>query len=843
MASTTSAANSARRETLPNREELLARAGKWAHTLLGGPITYYPVRHHSPACAMHLARWIDKIRPDAIILEGPQSLNKWIPSLLSNECIGPVAILTTYRETDSPAARRHSAFYPLCDYSPEWVAIRHGSASGARIRFADLEFADAVRVRQAGLDEDESPQTMLGVLLADESQLRYSQFIARLVRRLGCRDFNELWDHLFEACADRMTTEAFVGALATYCDLARASHDPGCLQADATLAREAVMVDVIRSEYERLKRPQRSGSLLVVTGGFHTVALPDAVAGRGNPHQAQLDALDPALTGSWLIRYSYDQLDALAGYRSGMPSPGFYDALWQAEPSPAGRRHAVARLISTIARETRGKPIPHEASVTDSIAAVQMLDRLVDLRGHDTPTRSDLLDAITSCMRKDSWAGSDLLASIVNRILAGDRIGTVPPAAGRPPIVADFQSQAAAYRLPVDTIEPRGVTLELYRKPLHRPVSFLLHQLQLLDVPYASFVDGPDFIHGHRLGKLREEWTAAWTPGTEARLAELASLGDSLAAAAAQRVMQLVEQFEETGAVRSAAAAVDLLIRTCRCGLHAYAGRFVRVVQAHIAEDASFASVASGLSRLALLRSAREPLEAARLDGMEEVIAQCYQRASQLVDSLAAVPDDQLDGSLDGLLAIRELLASQSIAADDDEDVAGTEPLLLDPDLFLDALQRLIRDTGTPPRSEIAGAAAGLLHGSGRIDESRVCDVVGRYLDAAVEDVGGACGVVRGLMMTAREAFWRMDNLLLGIDALFQQWEENRFNNALPHLRLAFSQLSPKEIDMVAERVASLHHVDEIGPLVHPDVTEEELQWAVRAAELMNRSLAEDGLK
>ena len=832
---------------LPNREDLLARAHAWEEKLLGGPITFFPVRHHSLACAKHLARWIEAVRPEAIIVEGPRSLDKWITPLASDDCVGPVAILTTYRESDAPMAPRHSAYFPLCDYSPEWVALRQGAAIGARVRFADLEFEDKVRIRlEMGGDQD-APRTMLGVLLADESHLRHSRFIAELTRRMGCRDFDELWDHLFESRADHLTAGRLVGLLATYCDLSRASYDAEYLKSDGTLAREAVMVEVIREEYKRLNAPQRKGSLLVVAGGFHTVALADAVKTKGNSHKAKLPKLDPKLVGSWLIRYSYDQLDALSGYRSGMPSPGFYDALWRAEQEGASKRAAVARLVSTIARQTRGKPIPHEASVTDSIAAVQMLDRLADLRGHHTPTRSDVLDAIASCMRKESLAGADPLTAIVNRTLAGDRIGSVPASAGQPPIIDDFQRMATRYRLPADTIEPRGVTLELYRKPQHRPVSFLLHQLALLDVSYASFVDGPDFINGHHLGKLREQWQAAWNPCTEARLAELASLGDTVDGAAATRMMQLVEALEEEGAARSADAAVDLLIRACRCGLHAHAWQLVRIVEDHIAEDGVFASLARGLSRLILLLSAREPLEARRLTQLPDVITLCYQRATHVIDTLAAAPDDQLDASLDGLLSMRELLSGdqESEGGNDeggnDESTTENSPPL-DKELFVAALKRLISDTGTPPRSEIAGAAAGLLHGLGEIDQQHVCSVVRRYLDAAVEDIGGACGVVRGLMMAARETFRRSDELLLSIDGLFQQWEEARFVNALPHLRLAFSQLSPKEVDSVATRVAALHKVEDIGPLVNPDITEDDMRAAVQATELMNRSLAEDGL-
>lgn len=832
MATTASA-----KEVVADHQALLVRARAWEQRLLGGPITYYPVRHHSPACARMLANWIRETRPESIVIEGPCSLDKWIPALASDDCVGPIAMLTTYQEALGPAALRHSAFYPLCDYSPEWVAIREGIALGARVRFADQEFADRIRLQRATHQDDETPRTMLGVLLGDESQLRYSQFIQRLTRRLGCRDFDELWDHLFESRVHQMPPGEFVGLLATYCDLSRASHHPEALTADATLAREAEMVEVIRAERKKLKQPQRQGALLVVTGGFHSVALPDAVAAKGNPHLATLDALEPALTGSWLIRYSYPQLDALAGYRSGMPSPGFYDALWQAEQQSVPLRSAVARLISSIARETRGKPLPHESSVSDSIAAMQMADQLADLRGHGDPTRADLLDAIASCMRKESAGANDLLSQIVHRVLAGERVGKVPASVGTSPIVGNFQRLAESYRLPIDTVEPRGVTLELYRKPAHRPISFFLHQLQLLEVPYASFVDGPDFVHGHRLSKLHEEWRASWNPSVEARLAELALLSDTVAGAAAQKLLQWIAALEEEGASRSAAAAVELLIRTCRCGLHDHVERIVRAVQSQVAEDASFASVAGALSRLSLLQSAREPLEASRLERLADVIEQCFRRACYLVASLAEVPDDQLEPSLDGLLALHELLNAQAV-----ESEVADAASLLDISLFQDALDRLIGDRGKPPRSEISGAAAGLLHAAGKLDDAQVCELVNRYLDAAIDDVGSACGVVRGLMMTAREAFWRMDELLLAIDSLFRDWEEHRFNNALPHMRLAFSQLSPKEIDNVAQRVAHLHQVDELGPMVHPDVTEDEMQLAVQVAELMNRSLREDGL-
>ena len=673
------------------------------------------------------------------------------------------------------------------------------------------------------------------MVLSNESNIRHSEFIQRLVRRLGCRDFDELWDHLFECNVDQDSTAGFVGRLATYCDLSRASYSTDALVADATLAREAIMVKVIRAEYSRLKKPRRIGSVLVVTGGFHTVVLPAAVARRGNPRLTKLQPTPESLLTSWLIRYSFDQLDSLAGYQSGMPNPGFYDAIWNAHNSVASMRHAIAGLISKIARRTRGQSIAHEASVTDSIAALQMMDQLALLRGHATPTRSDLIDAVFGCMRKENQIGSDLLNGIVDRILAGDRVGAVPASAQRPPIIDDFHRAAAKTRLPFNTSESRNVRLELYRRPAHRQISFLLHQLKSLEVPYATMVDGPDFVHGDRLSRLHEEWHVQWSPMTEAQLAESAFWGDTVATAVSHRIAHRMQQLRDEGQAKSADLAVDLLIQTCRCGLHDYAQEIVRLVSQEVAGDASFVSVSSAVLRLALLSDALEPLEANRLTELDDVCRQCYQRATHLIDTLSHVPDDQLDASLNGILGLREILMAQ----------IGTEEIdasPLDPELFFEALERLLA-AKSPPRSEVAGATAGVLYAAGRMDQDSVCDCVRQYLSASVEDINDACGIIRGLMLTAREVFWRMDHLLKAIDQLFRNWDQDRFYQALPNLRLAFSHLAPKEIDHVAESVAQLHDVSELGDLVHPEISEAEMRLAIKADSIMLRSLEQDGLQ
>jgi hypothetical protein len=850
-----------------SREELLSRSKLWATRLLHGPITFFPVRHHSPACATHLAAWIERVRPRSVIIEGATSFNRWLPALVDEQCRPPVAILTTYRDSADEEAR-HSAFYPLCEYSPEWIAIRHGTAIGAKVLFADAEFAEKIQLRDKETGEDPKPSSF-DVSLVDESQWRHSQFIEALVRRMGCRDFDELWDHLFESRATMDDTSNFVGRLATYCDLSRRDY-AGRLERDGTLAREAIMVNTIQAEWQRLNQPSERGSILVVTGGFHTVALAEQIekfmSSGDTAKKGKISAINRSQnkreaseregvekgSKSWLVRYSYAQLDALNGYQSGMPSPGFYDALWRASKVETKltngkavetrrqsldhcdrvrelKRRTIAGMISQIARSTRGGSLPHEASVTDTIAAVTMLDQLAELRGHEVPTRTDMLDAITNSMRKESLTGRDELDQIIQRLLTGDSIGDVPRSAQQPPIVEEFRAQCERYRLPLNLIEPRLVTLEIYRKPAHRETSFFLQRLLFLGVPFAQWIDGPDFTNGYHLSKLSEEWQVVWSPSTEARLIQMSTYGDTVAGAAERLLVEEIRKQMASDSARDASFAVGKLLLTCRMGLHHLADHVFPLVEQQIAEDNRFFSMAEAASKLLLLDTAREPLESFRLANLNRLMVHCYQRACHLIDGLSNVPDDDVEASLDGLCSLRELVSQQTVHT-------------FDRQLLVVALERLLQSGDPYPRGEIAGAAAGMLFSLGHMDEEQVCRVVQNHLDSACVDVGGACGAVRGLMTTARETFWRMPNLLTLIDSLFQDWDEDRFRVALPHLRLAFSQLTPKEIDAVAERVASLHEVSSLGNIHHPQISEEELHFGVALNRLMRQSLQEDGL-
>ena len=437
-----------------------------------GRVTYFPIRHHSPTCAAHLRRWIGARKPAAILIEGPGSFTSKIDLILDPGAVCPFALYATFADKKHRLGdpgplgpRRFAAYYPFCDYSPELVALRAGRAVKANLRFIDLEYAEMILVRHRK-PQSEEPAVRIDSLAADY-HLSHSAYVRELARRLGCRDFNETWDHLFETQWDSADTDGFIDRVAAYCAMARFSYRPEELEEDGTNAREACMAAAIVEELARLDKAKNKGPVLVVTGGFHSVVLPDRVAAKAERPPAAPFEDDEA--GAWLMRYSFDQLDALAGYASGMPQPAFYDRLWHAsdcapEPNRLAdvRRHAAADIAVEVGRLTRLRGFHPAVTTPDATAAVRMSRELAAFRGHHWPTRDDVLDGMRSCFIKGETVTDGVpLLRLVAEVLAGNRVGQVPKAAGVPPIVDDFYREARHLKLPVDTSETKELALDL----------------------------------------------------------------------------------------------------------------------------------------------------------------------------------------------------------------------------------------------------------------------------------------------------------------------------------------------------------------------------------------------
>lgn len=187
---------------------------------------FAPIRHHSPACAYSVLALIEQVKPDYVLIEGPDSFNPLIAGLLDGDTRPPVAIMgqTAVKgapeQCDESDAVTKSAYFPFCEYSPEWQALRIGQQHQAKLRFIDLPWTAQVECDH----ESENPHHSL----QRERYLAHSLFIAQLAKKCGCRDHDELWEHLFELrpLASVANWSGFFRDSFVWCALARLDYEP-----------------------------------------------------------------------------------------------------------------------------------------------------------------------------------------------------------------------------------------------------------------------------------------------------------------------------------------------------------------------------------------------------------------------------------------------------------------------------------------------------------------------------------------------------------------------------------------------------------------------------------------
>jgi hypothetical protein len=136
-------------------------------------LALFPIRHHSPTCAHHLAAFLRAYRPSSVLIEGPAGFNDRIGVLADPEHEAPFALVAVVR---GPEGEEGRAYYPFCDYSPELVALRVAREIGAEARFIDLvlgtlpgELAPEAAEERLGAAEDGQPR---GWRWADSSRKR-----------------------------------------------------------------------------------------------------------------------------------------------------------------------------------------------------------------------------------------------------------------------------------------------------------------------------------------------------------------------------------------------------------------------------------------------------------------------------------------------------------------------------------------------------------------------------------------------------------------------------------------------------------------------------------------------
>ncbi|MGV9418068.1 DUF5682 family protein [Streptomyces sp. NPDC003674] len=702
------------------------------------------VRHHGPGSARAVRAALDAARPGAVLVEGPPEADPLVALAADPDMRPPVALLA--HAVDEPG---RSAFWPMAEFSPEWVAIRWALGHDVPVRFIDLPAAHT-------LAWDTEPDTPSGTGPHDDEEperdLRLDP-LAVLAETAGYDDPERWWEDVVEhRGAGPLDPFAPFAALEEAMAALRERYGAGGRPRD--LVREAHMRLQVRAA-----RKEFGPEVAVVCGAWHVPALREQATVTAD--RALLKGLPKVRTDLTWVPWTHRRLARSSGYGAGIDSPGWYGHLFRAPDRPVERW--LTKVAGLLREEDRMVSSAHV------IEAVRLAGTLAAMRGRPLPGLTETTDAVRAVM----CDGSDVpLALVHDRLVVGDLLGEVPESAPAVPLQRDLAREQRRLRLKPEALE-RELELDL-RKDTDAGRGRLLHRLRLLGVGWGE----PAESRGST-GTFRETWRLRWEPELSVRVAEAGVWGTTVLAAATAKA-------EADALAARALADVTALAEQCLlAGLPDALPVVMRVLADRAALDTDVGHLAQALP--ALVRSLRygdvRGTDTGALAGVAAGLAERVfvglPAACAALDADAAL---EMRGHVDAVHTAVGLLA---------ETLAGA-PAAGHGDLRgrWRAVLRTLATRDTVP-GVVRGRAVRLLLDDGELEPEEAARLMGRVLspgtppaDAAAWIEGFAGGGGGMLLVHDERLLGLVDTWLTGVPA-------DAFTDVLPLLRRTFSAYEP----------------------------------------------------
>jgi len=764
-------------------------------------IHVFGVRHLSPSGAWHLRRFLDKVRPKVVLIEGLDDAVALIPDITRKGTKPPIAILAY---TDSQPVR--TLVYPVARYSPEYQALKWADEHDARAEFIDLpsdiflglqdveaERTERLRKKaaedaEAGTDAEErkdapAPQNLW-------RPERGESIYQRIAARCGEPDYDTYWERRFE---HNLEDDSYRLAAFEFGKALRDEDDPPLWRAE-NLVRESYMRRRIEAVIAGGVKPEQ---IVAVVGAFHASVLSGELPAMTNAELARLRRRTSKLT---LMPYSYFKLSTQSGYGAGNQAPAYFELIWDSL-----QRHELGELpgeyLSHVARYLRAHGT--HRSTAEVIEGVRLACTLAALQDGTAPTLRDLRDAaVTLIGHGEALVVRDALAEID----IGSAIGELPRGVSQTSIQADFDRELARLKLEkYRTTIAQDVKLDLRenRRVASEEAAFLdlqrssfFHRLRMLGVQFATHVST-----GSQSATWAERWQLKWTPESEIALVEAVLLGETVELATS---FQFKTQLENCTSIGTAA---DHVTNACRCGLMAsmdLARQRLQELAAVSSELKAIAHAAFQLSQVVRYGDVRKFDPAPLLPLMEELFV-----SGAL--ALHAASNCDNDAAKDIVISMEEL-NRVSLEHHDRVDEA----------LWLERLRQLSDADDRNPL--LSGFACATLLERNLIDNSDLVREVSRRLSPGIPADLGA-GWFEGLAkrnrysLLARQALWE------ALAAYIESLDADQFKRALVFLRRAFGVFSPREKRQICENLAHFWGLDEekaFDAVVKPLSEEEE---------------------
>lgn len=717
-------------------------------------VNYFPVRHHSPRTSEVLTRFLDALKPSAVLIEAPHDAETCLDVLLDADTEPPVAILG-YR-TDGEVG---SSMFPFAAYSPEYVAMKWARANGAKVQFIDISIGQGLaarRVRPEAADDAEGEEEPRPVDDVDDGGVDVHR---ELAKARGFRSFEEFWEASFEAPGYQ--PEDFRRALLEYAELVR--HDGHRLQFHR--ARDAFMASRIAEATAGVD----AAKVAVVVGAAHAAAL--ATLDVQPELEATLDETVP--TAVTMIPYSFTRLAEQTGYGAGNRAPRYYQ---RAHEHRCDFKRASLEMLIEFGEHLRLRGFI--TSLADTIEAYRLATMLADLRGKQAPGLDEVREAAVATMcRGDATHVDGFLWSTV----VGHSIGKVAARIGRNSLQQEFWREVKERRLPA-TDEPARFALKM-ADGVQVETSVFLHRLRVADIPYAVFqgtqtggargakVETETAGGFAALSRVREGWEAQWTPSTDAALVERIVLGDDLRSVCERALTTTLDKVTNTG------GAADVLMESVVCAAPQVMARALQACDRFASGDDDLPSLASACRALSGLVSYGSSRKQSAL-GDDVLPALCRKTFDRAVLRVPLACDGDDEAVRPAMSALKSL-----------HDIALSQPSV-DKQSWLEAARGLLHSYVANPAC--SGLACGLLYLAQELGDEEVSLLVGQRL-SQTSDPKKAASFLQGFFEVNALVLVRSKPVVAALDAFLCAIPADAFKDTLPTLRRAFSPLGQTE--------------------------------------------------
>jgi hypothetical protein len=470
------------------------------------------IRHHGPGSARNVTSFLEKTRPDIILVEGPPEGDELLRWSAHSELKPPVAILT-YR----PDEPQRAVFYPFAEFSPEWQAITFGAHNNIPVRFMDLPLVYRFAIEQR--EEKKEDNISNNALRNNEAAAEiYHDPLRYLAEAAGFDDGERWWERMFE---HRMNNEAVFEAVHEAMQTLRAE-----------IAEKENRVAKLREAYMRkvIRQAEKDGynNIVVICGAWHAPVLVN-MPGQKDDNELLKGLPKVKVEATW-IPWTYNRLTYASGYGAGIQSPGWYEHVWK-HPTDDG-----TLWMAKVARLFRSRDM--DTSTAHIIEAVRLAESITALRNLSKAGLEELNEATLAVLCN----GEDVLMQLIGeQLIVSDTIGQVPHQVPKPPLLQDVEKTQKRLRVPAEA-GIKELTLDL-REEMQLERSIFFHRLLLIDITWAHMV------HVRGKGTFKEQWQLKWEPEYSIRIIEKGNWGNTLEEASANYVAHEAKEAENLQAV------------------------------------------------------------------------------------------------------------------------------------------------------------------------------------------------------------------------------------------------------------------------------------------------------